>query len=115
LNGAGCSPHRYAWCHGQRITRWANTHAAEIDTDKRRVVLATRKYLACDRLIMANDSSAKHPPIKGFGAAGSFVLRDSDDMEELHGFIQSHACRKVIVASAALLGLAAPTHCKEWV
>lgn len=98
-------PRPDAWCREQRISRWANTYATEIDTDKRRILLANRKYLAYDRLIIANDSTAQKPLIAGFGASGTFVLHDSGDTTDLHDFIKSNACRKVIVASSGLLGL----------
>ena len=100
-------PHPDARCQEQRTSRWANTYVAEIDTDKRRILLANGKHLAYDRLIIANGSSTQKPLIAGFGASGTFVLRDSGDMADLHSFIHSNACRKVIVASAGLLGLEA--------
>ena len=95
------------WCREQRITRWANTYAAEIDADKRRVLMDTEKCLGYDRLIMANDSSAQNPPIAGFGASGTFVLREPGETADLHHFIERYHCRKVTVASASLLGLEA--------
>ena len=104
-SSAGRSLHPDARCQEHRISLWVNTYATEIDTDKRRILLSNSKRLAYDRLIIANDSPAQNSPIAGFGASGSFVLCDSGDTADLHGFIQNHSCRRVIVASAGLLGL----------
>ena len=103
----GLHLHPESWYQEQRITNWLNTHAVEIDTDKRQILLATREHVAYDRLILANGSSAQIPAIDGFGAPGSFVLREADDAMGLRNYIQRHEARTAIVAGAGLLGLEA--------
>ena len=68
-----------AWYEERGITTWLNTQAARIDRDAREVVLGTGERLEYDRLILATGSSAFVPPIEGFGAKGTFVLRSAED------------------------------------
>jgi len=103
----GLHLHPESWYPEHRITHWLNTHAVGIDTDKRRVLLATREHVAYDRLILANGSSAQTPDIHGFGEPGSFVLREADDAMNMRDYIQRHEAHTAIVAGAGLLGLEA--------
>lgn len=101
----GVSGHLDTWCQEQRISAHLNTHVAEIDTDKRRVTLATGTRLGYDRLILANGSSAQLPSLEGIDAAGSFVLSDLSDVKGLRGFVRHHGSRTAIVAGVGLLSL----------
>ena len=47
------------------------------------------------------------PPIDGFGAPGTFVLRTADDALGLRAFAQRHGARRAVVAGGGLLGLEA--------
>ena len=47
------------------------------------------------------------PPIEGFGAPGTFVLRTADDALGLRAFAQRHGAQRAVVAGGGLLGLEA--------
>jgi NAD(P)H-nitrite reductase large subunit len=96
-----------SWHRERRITSWLNTQVAEINVEARHVRLATNESIAFDRLILANGSSSWVPPIEGFGAPGSFVLREADEAMGLRDYVQRHGSRTAVVAGAGLLGLEA--------
>jgi nitrite reductase (NADH) large subunit len=96
-----------AWYEERGITTWLNTQAARIDRDARTVVLGTGESLPYDRLILATGSSSFVPPIEGFGAKGTFVLRSADDALDIRAFAQRHGARHAVVAGGGLLGLEA--------
>lgn len=96
-----------SWYQEQRITSWLNTQVLDINTEQRLVRLATHETLSYDRLVLANGSSAWVPPIAGFGAPGSFLLREADEAMGLRDYIQRHGSRTAVVAGAGLLGLEA--------
>jgi nitrite reductase (NADH) large subunit len=95
------------WCESRDITLWLNTRAREIDRDECVVVLGTQERLAYDRLILATGSSSFVPPIDGWGAPGTFVLRSAADALELRAFIQVQGAGRAVVAGGGLLGLEA--------
>ena len=47
------------------------------------------------------------PPIEGFGAPGTVVLRSADDAIALRAFAQRHGARRAAIAGGGLLGLEA--------
>lgn len=96
-----------SWYTEHRITLWINTAATRIDTAGRTVSLATGQSLPYDRLILASGSAATVPPLAGFGARGTFVLRDADDAIALRRYVQETGAKRVVVAGAGLLGLEA--------
>jgi nitrite reductase (NADH) large subunit len=96
-----------AWYEERGITTWLNTQAVRIDRDARTVVLGTGESLPYDRLILATGSSSFVPPIEGFGAEGTFVLRSADDALHIRAFAQRHGARHAVVAGGGLLGLEA--------
>jgi nitrite reductase (NADH) large subunit len=96
-----------AWYEERGITTWLNTQALRIDRAARTVVLGTGESLRYDRLILATGSSSFVPPIEGFGAMGSFVLRSADDALDIRAFAQRHGARHAVVAGGGLLGLEA--------
>jgi nitrite reductase (NADH) large subunit len=96
-----------AWYDERRITAWLNTRALGIDRDQRLVTLGTGERLQYDRLILATGSSSFVPPIEGFGAPGTAVLRSADDAIRLRAFAQRPATRRAAVAGGGLLGLEA--------
>jgi nitrite reductase (NADH) large subunit len=96
-----------AWYEERGITTWLNTQALRIDRAARMVVLGTDESLRYDRLILATGSSSFVPPIEGFGAMGSFVLRSADDALDIRAFAQRHGARHAVVAGGGLLGLEA--------
>lgn len=93
------------WYEDNRITTWLNTQVTAIDREARRVSLGTGESIPYDRLILTAGSRNFVPPIAGFGAPGSFVLREAEDAMRLRGFVQEHRCRRAVVAGGGLLGL----------
>jgi nitrite reductase (NADH) large subunit len=95
------------WYEKHRITTWLNTQVLSIDREQRRIQLGTGESLPYDRLILTAGSSNFVPPIVGFGAAGSFVLREAEDAMRIRAFVQERRCRRALVAGGGLLGLEA--------
>lgn len=95
------------WYDEHRITAWLNTHATQIDLDKRAVVLGTREVLTFDRLILAMGSASSVPRIAGFGRPGTFVLREASDAIQIRAYAQKHGAQTAIVAGGGVLGLEA--------
>jgi NAD(P)H-nitrite reductase large subunit/ferredoxin len=98
---------REGWYDDKRITPWLNTQVVAIDREQRHVVLGTGESLPYDRLILAAGSSTFVPPIKGFGANGSFVLREAADAMRIRAYVQERGCRRAIVVGGGPLGLEA--------
>jgi nitrite reductase (NADH) large subunit len=105
MQGLYLNPERWYEEHG--ITPWLNTRARSIDRLRKRVLLGTGEALPYDRLILATGSRSFVPPIEGFGAAGTFVLRTADDALGLRAFAQRHGAQRAVVAGGGLLGLEA--------
>jgi NAD(P)H-nitrite reductase large subunit len=98
---------REGWYDDKKITTWLNTQVVAIDREQRQVVLGTGESLPYDRLILTAGSSTFVPPIKGFGADGSFVLREAADAMRIRAYVQERGCRRAIVAGGGPLGLEA--------
>lgn len=96
-----------AWYDEQRISSWLNTRAERIDLAGRVVVLGTGEALPYDRLILATGSASFVPQVAGFGAAGSFVLRDAEDAMRIRAYAQERRARTAVVAGGGLLGVEA--------
>ena len=96
-----------SWYEDNVITTWLNTRVSAIDREAREVRLATGDTLPFDRLIIATGSSGRVPPIDGYGAPGTFVLRTADDALGVRSFSQRHGCLRATVAGGGLLGLEA--------
>jgi nitrite reductase (NADH) large subunit len=105
MNGLYLNPEK--WYDDRAITSWLNTVASGIDVAGRQVELATGDTLPYDRLILAMGSSASVPAIEGFGAPGTFVMRNAADALELRGFAQRVRAQRAAVAGGGLLGLEA--------
>ena len=105
MQGLYLNPERWYEEHG--ITPWLNTRAHGINRAAGHVRLATGEKLPFDRLILATGSSSFVPPIEGFGAPGTFVLRNADDALAIRSFAQRHGARRAVVAGGGLLGLEA--------
>ena len=95
------------WYAEHRITAWINTHVTKLDPKRREVILATRKTLTYDRLILATGSAARLPPLAGYKGDGTFVLRDADDAMAIRDHIQRRGGAEAVVLGAGLLGLEA--------
>jgi nitrite reductase (NADH) large subunit len=95
------------WYDERGITPWLNTRARRLDRLAREVILGTGERLPYDRLILATGSRSFVPPIAGFGAPGTFVLRTAADALDLRAYAQRHGAQHAVVAGGGLLGLEA--------
>ena len=95
------------WYDERAITTWLNTRALWIDRTNRQVALGTGEKLDYDRLILASGSRSFVPPIEGFGAPGTGVLRNAADAMALRAYAQKVGSRRGVVAGGGLLGLEA--------
>ncbi len=82
-------------------------------TSVQRVRLGTGDVLFYDRLILAMGSSSALPAIDGFGALGSFVLREAVDAMAIRSFAQQQGARRAIVAGGGVLGIEAACALRE--
>jgi nitrite reductase (NADH) large subunit len=96
-----------AWYAENAVSCWLNTRAARIDVGAQVVTLATGEALPYDRLILATGSASHVPSIPGFGAAGTFVLREAEDAMYIRSYAQDTNARTAVVAGGGLLGLEA--------
>src|SRR5262249_30885548 len=78
-----------------------------IDRPNREAILADGARLPFDRLVIATGARPFVPPIAGFGAEGSFVLRTIDDAVQIQQHIRRRRCRTALIVGAGLLGLEA--------
>jgi NAD(P)H-nitrite reductase large subunit len=95
------------WYEQHRITTWLNTQVVAIEREQSQVRLGTGETLPYDRLILTAGSKNFVPPIEGFGADGSFVLREAEDAMRIRAYVQEHRCRRAVIAGGGLLGLEA--------
>jgi len=95
------------WWEANAVTPWLNTRATRLDLDSSEVVLGTGERLHYDRLVLAMGSSGYVPPLDGYGAPGSFVLRTADDAFAIRAFVQDQQASRAVVAGGGLLGLEA--------
>jgi nitrite reductase (NADH) large subunit len=98
-----------SWYDERGITAWLNTRALSIDrgAGAGAVALGTGEKLPYDRLILATGARSYVPPIEGFGAPGTGVLRSAADAMALRAYAQQVGSRRAIVAGGGLLGLEA--------
>jgi NADPH-dependent 2,4-dienoyl-CoA reductase/sulfur reductase-like enzyme/ferredoxin len=96
-----------SWYDEHRITTWLNTRVTSIDREQRLVHLGTGEALPYDRLILTAGSSGFVPPIEGYGAPGTFALREAEDAMHIRAYVQERRCRRGVVAGGGLLGLEA--------
>jgi nitrite reductase (NADH) large subunit len=96
-----------SWYAEHKVTLWVNTAVTRIDAPGRQVELATGEKLAYDRLILANGSSSVAPALEGYGARGTWVLREADDAIAIRRHVQEVGAKNVVIAGAGLLGLEA--------
>ena len=91
------------WYERHRINTWLNTQVIAIDSEQRQVRLGTGQTLAYDRLILTAGSKNFVPPIEGFGAGGSFVLREAEDAMHIRAYVQERRCQRAAIAGGGLL------------
>ena len=95
------------WAESRKIDYRRGLPVTAIDRENRDVVLADGERVPYDRVVIATGAAPLVPPIDGFGAAGSFVLRTIDDAVQIQQHVRRHRCRTVVIVGAGLLGLEA--------
>jgi nitrite reductase (NADH) large subunit len=96
---------RRDWAESRRVDYRRGVPATEIDRESREVAIADGERLPYDRLVIATGARPFVPPIDGFGAEGSFVLRTIDDAVQIQQYIRRMRCRTAVIVGAGLLGL----------
>jgi NAD(P)H-nitrite reductase large subunit/ferredoxin len=95
------------WAESRRIDYRRGQPVTAIDRENRDVALADGERVPYDRVVIATGATPLVPPIDGFGAEGSFVLRTIDDAVQMQQHVRRHRCRTAVILGAGLLGLEA--------
>ena len=98
---------RRDWANSRKIDYRRGVGVTAIDRANREVALADGKRLPYDRVVIATGATPLVPPIDGFGAEGSFVLRTIDDAVQMQQHVRRRRCRTAVIVGAGLLGLEA--------
>lgn len=98
---------RRDWADSRKVDYRRGVTATVIDRANREVALADGQRLPYDRLVIATGATPLVPPIDGFGAEGSFVLRTIDDAVQMQQHVRRRRCRTAVIVGAGLLGLEA--------
>jgi nitrite reductase (NADH) large subunit len=95
------------WAESREIDYRRGQPVTAIDRENRDVALADGERVPYDRVVIATGATPLVPPIDGFGAEGSFVLRTIDDAVQMQQHVRRHRCRTAVILGAGLLGLEA--------
>jgi NAD(P)H-nitrite reductase large subunit/ferredoxin len=98
---------RRDWADSRKIDYRRGLAVTAIDRASREVALADGGRLPYDRVVLATGANPLVPPIDGFGAEGSFVLRTIDDAVQMQQHVRRRRCRTAVIVGAGLLGLEA--------
>ncbi len=98
---------RRDWAESRRIDYRRGVAATAIDRANHEVELADGQRLPYDRVVVATGARPLVPPIDGFGADGSFVMRTIDDAVQIQQHIRRRRCRTAVIVGGGLLGLEA--------
>jgi nitrite reductase (NADH) large subunit len=98
---------RRDWAESRRIDYRRGVAVTAIDRANREVNLGDGQRLPYDRVVIATGARPLVPPIDGFGAEGSFVLRTIDDAVQMQQYVRRRRCRTAVIVGAGLLGLEA--------
>jgi NADPH-dependent 2,4-dienoyl-CoA reductase/sulfur reductase-like enzyme/ferredoxin len=98
---------RRDWAEARRIDYRRGVAVTAIDRANREVNLGDGQRLPYDRVVIATGARPLVPPIDGFGAEGSFVLRTIDDAVQMQQYVRRRRCRTAVIVGAGLLGLEA--------
>src|SRR6266540_2858403 len=98
---------RRDWAKSRRVDFRRGVAATALDRANREVEVADGQRLPYDRVVIATGARPLVPPIDGFGADGSFVLRTIDDAVQIQQHVRRWRCRTAVVVGAGLLGLEA--------
>lgn len=95
------------WAEQRRIRALRGVAAQTIDRRAREVVLDTGERIPYDRVVIATGSRGNTPRLEGFGAPGTFVLRELDDGVAIQQYLRRRRARTALVIGGGLLGLEA--------
>ena len=95
------------WAESRRVDYRRGMAVKAIDRSNRVVRLADGQQLRYDRVVIATGARPFVPPIDGFGAEGSFVLRTIDDAVQIQQHIRRTRGRTAVIVGGGLLGLEA--------
>jgi nitrite reductase (NADH) large subunit len=95
------------WAESRRVDYRRGVAVRAIDRANREVNLANRQRVPYDRIVIATGARPLVPPIDGFGAEGSFVLRTIDDAVQIQQHIRRTRGRTAVIVGGGLLGLEA--------
>jgi nitrite reductase (NADH) large subunit len=98
---------RRDWAESRRVNFRRGVPATEIDRENREVAIVDGERLPYDRVVLATGARPFIPPIEGFGAEGSFVLRTIDDAVQIQQYVRRMRCRTAVIVGGGLLGLEA--------
>lgn len=98
---------RSDWQDTRRIDYRRGVAAAAIDRANRDVRLVDGERVPYDRVVLASGARPFVPPLEGFGAPGSFVLRTIDDAVQMQQHLRGARCRTAVIVGGGLLGLEA--------
>ena len=101
------------WAESRKIDYRRGLPVTAIDRENREVALADGERVSYDRVVIATGATPLVPPIDGFGAEGSFVLRTIDDAVQIQQHVRRHRCRTAVIVGAGLLGLEAAYYLTE--
>jgi nitrite reductase (NADH) large subunit len=98
---------RRDWADSRKIDYRRGVAVTAINRANREVAVADGSRLPYDRVVLATGATPLVPPIDGFGAQGSFVLRTIDDAVQMQQHVRRRQCRTAVIVGAGLLGLEA--------
>jgi nitrite reductase (NADH) large subunit len=98
---------RRDWAESRRVDYRRGVAAVAVDRENREVETDDGQRVPYDRVVIATGARPLVPPIEGFGANGTFVLRTIDDAVRIQQHIRRWRCRTAVVIGAGLLGLEA--------
>ena len=98
---------RRDWADSRKVDYRRGVAVTAIDRADGEVTLAEGERVPYDRLVIATGATPIVPPIDGFGAEGSFVLRTIDDAVQMQQHVRRRRCRTAVIVGAGLLGLEA--------
>ncbi|MBK8397186.1 MAG: FAD-dependent oxidoreductase [Leptospiraceae bacterium] len=81
-----------------------NTEATQINRTEKFVLAGTEKYYY-DKLILSQGANPILPEIPGISKENSFTLRDIDDMDKIHNFIDSNSPKTAVVVGGGFIGI----------
>lgn len=91
------------WYEQNNIKILVNTKVVNVNTDSQEVLLYDGNKIKYDRLLFANGSSNRIPPINGVGKNGVYTLRNLNDALEIRSRLNES--KEIIVIGGGIQGL----------